>query len=118
MRNPWKCTVVVPYLTARASRFPTPSFDEWRRRNNTFYYRNRNCSYWTKFRTALRHEPKSAFKDVPGALVGHGVNWKQFANELGDSKFCLAPAGDTPSTAKLFDIIRQLCIPVIVSDAF
>ncbi|XP_048602376.1 probable arabinosyltransferase ARAD1 [Brassica napus] len=32
------------------------------------------------------------------------------------SLFCLCPAGDTPSSARLFDAIVSGCIPVIVSD--
>jgi hypothetical protein len=32
------------------------------------------------------------------------------------SKFCLHPAGDTPSACRLFDALVSLCIPVIVSD--
>lgn len=33
------------------------------------------------------------------------------------SKFCLNPAGDTPSACRLFDSIVSLCIPVIISDS-
>lgn len=32
------------------------------------------------------------------------------------SKFCLNPAGDTPSSNRLFDAIVSHCVPVIVSD--
>ncbi|KAJ3678163.1 hypothetical protein LUZ60_001966 [Juncus effusus] len=32
------------------------------------------------------------------------------------SQFCLHPAGDTPTSCRLFDSIASLCIPVIVSD--
>ncbi|XP_049345691.1 probable arabinosyltransferase ARAD1 isoform X2 [Solanum verrucosum] len=32
------------------------------------------------------------------------------------SKFCLDPAGDTPSSCRLFDAIVSHCVPVIVSD--
>lgn len=32
------------------------------------------------------------------------------------SKFCLNPAGDTPSSCRLFDAIVSHCVPVIVSD--
>jgi hypothetical protein len=32
------------------------------------------------------------------------------------SLFCLSPAGDTPSSARLFDAIVSGCIPVVVSD--
>ncbi|GAQ80390.1 Exostosin family protein [Klebsormidium nitens] len=38
------------------------------------------------------------------------------AAEMRRSKFCLDPAGDTPSSARLFDAIVNLCIPVIISD--
>ncbi|CAN1161081.1 Probable arabinosyltransferase ARAD1 [Linum perenne] len=33
------------------------------------------------------------------------------------SEFCLHPAGDTPTSCRLFDAIQSLCIPVIVSDS-
>uniref|UniRef100_A0A3Q7G6E3 Exostosin GT47 domain-containing protein n=1 Tax=Solanum lycopersicum TaxID=4081 RepID=A0A3Q7G6E3_SOLLC len=32
------------------------------------------------------------------------------------SKFCLDPAGDTPSSCRLFDAIVSHCVPIIVSD--
>ncbi len=32
------------------------------------------------------------------------------------SRFCLHPAGDTPSSCRLFDAIASHCVPVIVSD--
>lgn len=32
------------------------------------------------------------------------------------SEFCLHPAGDTPTSCRLFDAIQSLCIPVIISD--
>ncbi|KAG9447391.1 hypothetical protein H6P81_013519 [Aristolochia fimbriata] len=37
-------------------------------------------------------------------------------NGMRRSLFCLSPAGDTPSSARLFDAIVSGCIPVIVSD--
>lgn len=46
-----------------------------------------------------------------------GANGKQAAqNGMRRSVFCLSPAGDTPSSARLFDAIVSGCIPVIVSD--
>lgn len=32
------------------------------------------------------------------------------------SEFCLHPAGDTPTSCRIFDAIQSLCIPVIISD--
>lgn len=46
-----------------------------------------------------------------------GEGGKAAAQEgMRKSVFCLSPAGDTPSSARLFDAIVSGCIPVIVSD--
>ncbi|KAI4368490.1 hypothetical protein MLD38_017043 [Melastoma candidum] len=41
---------------------------------------------------------------------------KMSTQGMRSSKFCLHPAGDTPSSCRLFDAIVSHCIPVIVSD--
>ncbi|KAG5155014.1 hypothetical protein JHK82_012983 [Glycine max] len=43
-------------------------------------------------------------------------NIKASSKGMRSSKFCLHPAGDTPSSCRLFDAIVSHCIPVIVSD--
>lgn len=40
----------------------------------------------------------------------------QSTQGMRSSKFCLNPAGDTPSSCRLFDAIVSHCVPVIVSD--
>ncbi|KAH6823167.1 Exostosin family protein [Perilla frutescens var. hirtella] len=42
--------------------------------------------------------------------------FKTSAEHMRSSKFCLHPAGDTPSSCRLFDAIVSHCVPVIVSD--
>ncbi|KAH6807303.1 Exostosin family protein [Perilla frutescens var. frutescens] len=42
--------------------------------------------------------------------------FKTSAEHMRSSKFCLNPAGDTPSSCRLFDAIVSHCVPVIVSD--
>lgn len=41
---------------------------------------------------------------------------EQSIRGMRSSEFCLHPAGDTPTSCRLFDAIQSLCIPVIVSD--
>ncbi|KAJ4710856.1 Exostosin family protein [Melia azedarach] len=41
---------------------------------------------------------------------------KESTQGMRSSKFCLHPAGDTPSSCRLFDAIVSHCVPVIVSD--
>ena len=41
---------------------------------------------------------------------------QQSSKNMRTSKFCLDPAGDTPSSCRLFDAIVSHCVPVIVSD--
>ncbi|KAI9125575.1 hypothetical protein K1719_002993 [Acacia pycnantha] len=43
-------------------------------------------------------------------------NIKEASKDMRLSKFCLDPAGDTPSSCRLFDAIVSHCVPVIVSD--
>ncbi|XP_047337179.1 probable arabinosyltransferase ARAD1 [Impatiens glandulifera] len=53
-------------------------------------------------------------------IIKHGVQSiesRRIASQgMHTSKFCLHPAGDTPSACRLFDAIVSLCIPIIVSD--
>ncbi|KAG7975390.1 hypothetical protein I3843_06G095800 [Carya illinoinensis] len=48
--------------------------------------------------------------------VATGENIKVSSQGMRSSKFCLHPAGDTPSSCRLFDAIVSHCVPVIVSD--
>ncbi|KAL8167037.1 hypothetical protein V2J09_008536 [Rumex salicifolius] len=41
---------------------------------------------------------------------------EQSIKGMRSSEFCLHPAGDTPTSCRIFDAIQSLCIPVIVSD--
>ncbi|CAN8236170.1 unnamed protein product [Cochlearia groenlandica] len=69
-----------------------------------------------KIRAKLGSE-LSGIKDVVITEGSAGEGGK-FAAQSGmrRSLFCLCPAGDTPSSARLFDAIVSGCIPVIVSD--
>ncbi|XP_026395369.1 probable arabinosyltransferase ARAD1 [Papaver somniferum] len=53
-------------------------------------------------------------------IIKHGAQSRESrrmaTQGMHSSKFCLHPAGDTPSACRLFDAIVSLCIPVIVSD--
>ncbi|TXG48295.1 hypothetical protein EZV62_027589 [Acer yangbiense] len=53
-----------------------------------------------------------------GNRFQRGVSQSQVEASQGmhSSKFCLHPAGNTPSSCRLFDAILSLCIPVVVSD--
>lgn len=53
-------------------------------------------------------------------VIKHGTQSRESrrmaTQGMHSSKFCLHPAGDTPSACRLFDAIVSLCVPVIVSD--
>lgn len=53
-------------------------------------------------------------------IIKHGAQSRESRRSatqgMHSSKFCLHPAGDTPSACRLFDAIVSLCVPVIVSD--
>lgn len=56
----------------------------------------------------------------PGVVIEEGfpnsTGREQSIQGMRSSEFCLHPAGDTPTSCRLFDAIASLCIPVIVSD--
>lgn len=56
----------------------------------------------------------------PGVIMEEGfpnaTGKEQSIKGMRTSEFCLHPAGDTPTSCRLFDAIQSLCIPVIVSD--
>ncbi|KAK9706974.1 hypothetical protein RND81_07G164500 [Saponaria officinalis] len=53
-------------------------------------------------------------------VIKHGAQSRESRRAatqgMHSSKFCLHPAGDTPSACRLFDAIVSLCVPVIISD--
>ncbi|GLT29870.1 hypothetical protein SLA2020_047070 [Shorea laevis] len=56
----------------------------------------------------------------PGVVMEEGfpnaTGREQSIKGMRTSEFCLHPAGDTPTSCRLFDAIQSLCIPVVVSD--
>ncbi|XP_050367245.1 probable arabinosyltransferase ARAD1 [Argentina anserina] len=54
-------------------------------------------------------------------IVKHGTQSRESrraaTHGMHTSKFCLNPAGDTPSACRLFDSIVSLCVPVVISDS-
>lgn len=56
----------------------------------------------------------------PGVIMEEGfpnaTGKEQSIKGMRSSEFCLHPAGDTPTSCRLFDAIQSLCIPVIISD--
>ncbi|CAL4960820.1 unnamed protein product [Urochloa decumbens] len=69
-----------------------------------------------KIRSKLVEELKGA-EDIVIEEGSAGAQGKAAAQDgMRKSLFCLSPAGDTPSSARLFDAIVSGCIPVIISD--
>lgn len=68
----------------------------------------------------IRSKLVQVLHDAEGVVIEEGsigIAGKEVAQHgMLSSIFCLSPAGDTPSSARLFDAIVSGCIPVIVSD--
>ncbi|KAH7677927.1 Xylogalacturonan beta-1,3-xylosyltransferase protein [Dioscorea alata] len=68
----------------------------------------------------IRSKLVQVLHDAEGVVIEEGsigLAGKEVAQHgMRSSIFCLSPAGDTPSSARLFDAIVSGCIPVIVSD--
>ncbi|KAK8624070.1 hypothetical protein V6N13_065427 [Hibiscus sabdariffa] len=68
----------------------------------------------------VREKLWDSLVNVPGVIMEEGfpnaTGREQSIKGMRSSEFCLHPAGDTPTSCRLFDAIQSLCIPVIVSD--
>ncbi|CAM8891250.1 unnamed protein product [Rhodiola kirilowii] len=68
----------------------------------------------------IRSKLGAELNGVEGVVIEEGTAGEKgkvaAQNGMQKSVFCLSPAGDTPSSARLFDAIVSGCIPVIVSD--
>lgn len=74
--------------------------------------RNAGGKIRSKLMAILKAEPDVIIEDGSAGDAGREAAQQGMRSAI----FCLSPAGDTPSSARLFDAIVSGCIPVIVSD--
>lgn len=86
------------------------------RRSLLFFMGNRYRKEGGKIRDLLFQ----VLEKEDDVIIKHGAQSRESrrmaSQGMHSSKFCLHPAGDTPSACRLFDAIVSLCVPVIVSD--
>ncbi|GBG69674.1 GT47-family glycosyltransferase [Chara braunii] len=106
--------VVIPY----AHRIPTYDEREPEMERTTLLFFS-----GTRFRKdggRIRDFLFKVLHNETGVIMAEGLptnEGTQYARtQMRTSKFCLHPAGDTPSACRLFDAIVNLCVPVVVSD--
>lgn len=105
--------VIVPYTHL----LPTLLLSENKDRPTLLYFkgakhRHRGGLVREKLWDLLGNEPDIVMEEGFPNATGRDQSIKG----MRASEFCLHPAGDTPTSCRLFDAIASLCIPVIVSD--
>uniref|UniRef100_A0A7N0UVD3 Exostosin GT47 domain-containing protein n=1 Tax=Kalanchoe fedtschenkoi TaxID=63787 RepID=A0A7N0UVD3_KALFE len=109
--------VVAPYVHVVESYLEDDPSDPFESRNILLFFRGRT----------VRKDEGVVRAKLVSILSGYDdVHYEQsYASEesikasmkgMRSSKYCLHPAGDTPSSNRLFDAIVSHCVPVIVSD--
>ncbi|XP_061344143.1 probable arabinosyltransferase ARAD2 [Gastrolobium bilobum] len=105
--------VIVPYTNL----LPRLHLSENQERHHLLYFkgakhRHRGGLVRQKLWDLLINEPGVVMEEGFPNATGR----EQSIRGMRTSEFCLHPAGDTPTSCRLFDAIQSLCIPVIVSD--
>ncbi|KAF6176875.1 hypothetical protein GIB67_007973 [Kingdonia uniflora] len=105
--------VIVPYTHL----LPRLHLSENLNRSTLLYFkgakhRHRGGLVREKLWDLLANEPSVVMEEGFPNATGR----EQSIKGMRSSEFCLHPAGDTPTSCRLFDAILSLCIPVIVSD--
>ncbi|KAI0510522.1 hypothetical protein KFK09_011126 [Dendrobium nobile] len=109
--------VVAPYVHVVQSFMDDDSSDPFESRPTLLFFRGRTVRKDEGVVRQRLAKVLAGFDDVhfeDSFATGEGIK----ASTLGmrSSKFCLHPAGDTPSSCRLFDAIVSHCVPVIISD--
>ncbi|ONK60905.1 uncharacterized protein A4U43_C08F23920 [Asparagus officinalis] len=105
--------VIVPY----AHLLPRLHLSENQHRHTLLYFkgakhRHRGGLVREKLWDLLVNEPDAIIEEGFPNATGR----EQSIRGMRSSEFCLHPAGDTPTSCRLFDAVLSLCIPVIISD--
>ncbi|XP_078438229.1 exostosin family protein [Wolffia australiana] len=105
--------IIVPYTHL----LPTLSLSEDQPRNTLLYFKGAKHRHRGGI---VREKLWDLLVNEPGVVMEEGfpnaTGLEQSIRGIRSSEFCLHPAGDTPTSCRLFDAIASLCIPVIVSD--
>ncbi|KAL1366662.1 probable arabinosyltransferase ARAD1 [Arachis ipaensis] len=109
--------VVSPYVHVVDSYTDDDLQDPYEARSTLLFFRGRTLRKDEGIIRAKLAKVLAGINDVHyEQSFATGENIKASAQGMRSSKFCLDPAGDTPSSCRLFDAIVSHCVPVIVSD--
>ncbi|XP_011071220.1 probable arabinosyltransferase ARAD1 [Sesamum indicum] len=109
--------VVAPYLHMVESYDTEDDKDPYESRHTLLFFRGRTKRKDEgKIRAQLQKMLKGTKDVIYEEAYASQEGFKASAEQMRLSKFCLHPAGDTPSSCRLFDAIVSHCVPVIVSD--
>ncbi|WJX53020.1 hypothetical protein P8452_39067 [Trifolium repens] len=112
-----KKDVVSPYVHVVDSYTDDESEDPYETRSTLIFFRGRTYRKDEGIIRAKLAKILTNYSDVHyERSVATEENIKESSKGMRSSKFCLDPAGDTPSSCRLFDAIASHCVPVIVSD--
>lgn len=105
--------VIAPYTHL----LPRLQISENKKRQTLLYFKGAKHRHRSGL---VREKLWDLLVNEPGVVMEEGfpntTGKEQSIRGTRTSEFCLHPAGDTPTSCRLFDAIQSLCIPVIVSD--
>ncbi|KAK4754008.1 hypothetical protein SAY87_002112 [Trapa incisa] len=109
--------VVAPYVHIVDSFANDDAPDPFESRPTLLFFRGRTIRKDDGIVRAKLAKVLAGYDDVHyERSVASTENIKLSTEGMRLSRFCLDPAGDTPSSCRLFDAIVSHCVPVIVSD--
>ncbi|KAL9246570.1 hypothetical protein vseg_020088 [Gypsophila vaccaria] len=109
--------VVAPYVHVVDSYTDDDELDPFKSRTTLLFFRGKTVRKDEGIIRAKLAKILDGYDDVHyEQSIASEESIKMSTQGMRSSKFCLHPAGDTPSSCRLFDAIVSHCVPVIVSD--
>ena len=110
-------------LTSNIPQFLEPYSDK-QRKISTFFIGQIELTGFDEVAAPIRRGMATNMRDIPHSVVinarrydpVHSVYNYNFSRMMLNSEYCCVPHGDGPTTKRLFDTFRTLCIPIVLSD--
>ncbi|CAM9194914.1 unnamed protein product [Phaeothamnion confervicola] len=113
----WGCSVVMPVTVAHELWVPDETYEQWRARPVSIFYRGKSRDCHDFVAATARNRTLEAADLIPHSIISRG-HANDYPAEIRGSRFCLVLGCDNPQTSRFFDAMAAGCIPVTINNGY
>ncbi|CAM9513927.1 unnamed protein product [Phaeothamnion confervicola] len=116
-KDHWGCSIVMPVTVASELWVPDETYEEWKARPTSIFYRGKSRDCHDMVAAAARNRTLEVADRIPDAIISRG-HAPDYPREIRGSRFCLVLGCDNPQTSRFFDAMAAGCIPVTINNGY